>query len=39
MIMHSGDLVGGGRGLFQDTTPPGEPEKIQKHYKDNIWYI
>ena len=28
MIMHSEDLVRGTRGLFQGTTPPGEPEKI-----------
>jgi len=39
MIMYSGDLVGEGRGLFQGTTPPAEPEKIQKHYKDHLWPI
>jgi hypothetical protein len=31
IIMHSEDLRGTGRGLFQGTTQPGEPEKIQKH--------
>jgi hypothetical protein len=39
MIMNSGDLIGGGRGLFEGTTPPGEPEKIHKHYKDHLWPI